>query len=92
MILPVMVCGSFSMKATSRGYSWAARRFDREWVDLPATYKGTLREHLWQAFKSSAHMPVSQRHLRSLLAWVTKPGNSYRFGLPATDRRILLDS
>ncbi len=38
------------------------------WSDqMPERYRGTPKEHLWCAFKSAAKMPVSERHLRSLL-------------------------
>ena len=76
---------SRAIETLARRYAASAWRFDRERADMPATYEGTVRECLWRAFKSGAHMPVSQRHLRSLLAYVTdssfaKPGRKSREG------------
>lgn len=41
---------------------------------MPSRYAGTPQEFLWEAFKSGARMPVSERHLRTLLQPVRKPG------------------
>jgi len=41
---------------------------DRELGIMPERYRGTYREMLWQAFRSEAKMPVSERRLRTLLA------------------------
>jgi hypothetical protein len=41
---------------------------DRELEDMPVRYAGQPLHHLWLAFRSGAKMPVSQRHLRTLLA------------------------
>lgn len=35
---------------------------------MPCRYRGTAREWLWRAFNSGARMPLSERHLRNLLA------------------------
>ncbi len=49
-------------------YAASAWRFDREKKDMPKEYPGTQKAYLWQAFKSGAPMPISERRLRDLLA------------------------
>ena len=41
---------------------------DRLLGEMPERYCGTLKEHLWRAFRPEAKMPVSERHLRTLLS------------------------
>ncbi len=48
-------------------YEVSAWRFDRERVDMPERYAGTKTEHLWQAFKSGAAMPLGWRQLVNIL-------------------------
>lgn len=40
---------------------------DRMLDEMPERYRGTPKEYLWQAFRSEAKMPVSERRLRTLL-------------------------
>ena len=54
--------------ALAERYAGTAWRHDRGRDDMPARYSGTAQEYLWQAFKSGASMPLSERRLRSLLA------------------------
>ena len=49
-------------------YAASSWRFDRERKAMPDTYRGTLKEQLWLAFKSGATMPLSTRQLRTILA------------------------
>lgn len=58
---------SKAIENLARRYAASAWRFDREKLEMPTAYHDTVREYLWQAFKSGAHMPVSERHLRNLL-------------------------
>ncbi len=48
-------------------YAASAWRFDREKDRPPSHYRGTIKEHLWRAFTAGAAMPVSERHLRTIL-------------------------
>ena len=41
---------------------------DSQRRDMPDRYAGTPMRFIWRAFRSGAKMPVSRRHLRSLLA------------------------
>ena len=52
----------------ARRYAASTWRFDRDNDDMPAHYVGTPKECLWQAFKSSAPMPIGERQLRTILA------------------------
>ena len=52
----------------ARRYAATAWRFDRERKEMPPSYAGTPTQWIWIAFKSGARMPISERHLRSLLA------------------------
>lgn len=40
---------------------------DRMLAQMPERHSGTPKEQLWQAFRSGAKMPVSERRLRTLL-------------------------
>ncbi len=53
---------------TARRYAASTWRFDQDNDDMPAHYAGTPKECLWQAFKSSAPMPIGERQLRNILA------------------------
>ncbi len=53
---------------TARRYAASAWRFDQDNDEMPAHYAGTPKECLWQAFKSSAPMPIGERQLRHILA------------------------
>ena len=48
-------------------YGASAWRHDRERDEMPARYRGTPRELVWQAFKSGAPMPLGERQLRNIL-------------------------
>ena len=48
-------------------YAATAWLRDREAEAMPAHYRDTPREYLWRAFKSGATMPLSERHLRTIL-------------------------
>ncbi len=52
----------------ARRYAASAWRFDQDNDEMPAHYAGTPKECLWQAFKSSAPMPLGERQLRHILA------------------------
>lgn len=56
------------VRALSVRYAATAWRQDRLREDMPAQYAGTAKGVLWRAFKSGAAMPVSERHLRGILA------------------------
>lgn len=49
-------------------YAASAWRFDRDRDEMPASYEGTPREYLWQAFQSGAPMPLGERQLRNIIA------------------------
>ena len=51
----------------SRRFASACWPRDRRRDAMPAHYHGNPNEHLWRAFKSGAKMPVTERHLRTLL-------------------------
>jgi hypothetical protein len=51
----------------TRRYAAACWPRDRGHDEIPAHYRGTPNEYLWRAFRSRAKMPVSERHLRTLL-------------------------
>jgi hypothetical protein len=53
---------------TARRYAASAWRFDQDSDEMPTHYAGTPKECLWQAFKSSAPMPIGERQLRNILA------------------------
>lgn len=56
------------IRALSLRYAATGWRRDRDEDVMPARYAGTDKEPLWHAFKSGAAMPVSERHLRGILA------------------------
>jgi len=49
-------------------YAASAWRIDRDRDEMPASYEGTPRESLWQAFRSGAPMPLGERQLRNIIA------------------------
>ncbi len=49
-------------------YGASAWRFDRERSELPAHYRGTPKQYLWEAFASGAAMPICRRQLRTILS------------------------
>lgn len=57
-----------SIRSLSLRYAASAWRFDRSRGEMPAHYAKTPKEYLWRAFKSGAAMPISERHLRTILA------------------------
>lgn len=48
-------------------YAATAWLRDREQEDMPEHYRGKSHQYLWQAFKSGAAMPLTGRHLRTIL-------------------------
>ncbi len=52
----------------ARRYAATAWRFDQDREEMPTRYADTPAQWIWIAFKSGARMPISERHLRSLLA------------------------
>ena len=56
------------IRTMSVRYAASAWRFERGRAEMPVTYAGTAREHLWQAFKAGAPMPLGERQLRNILA------------------------
>lgn len=48
-------------------YGASAWRHDRNAGDMPESYAGTPREHLWRAFRSGATMPLSERQVRNIV-------------------------
>ena len=48
-------------------YATSAWRFDRDRDEMPGRYVGTPLELLFKAFRLSAPMPISERHLRTIL-------------------------
>lgn len=56
-----------ALYAAAARYAASAWRFDRERGEMPAQYRGTVKEYLWRAFRSGAAMPVCERHLRSII-------------------------
>jgi len=55
------------IRQLSLRYAASSWRFDRERDEMPASYRGQMHEHLWQAFKSGASMPLGVRQLRTVL-------------------------
>jgi hypothetical protein len=51
----------------SRRYEAVAWSRDQRLEFMPARYRGTEFEWLWLAFRSGGRMPVSERHLRTIL-------------------------
>lgn len=56
------------MHKLSKRYAASAWRIDRERSDMPGSYAGTPKEHLWEAFQSGAPMPLGERQLRNIIA------------------------
>jgi len=56
------------IRALSLRYAATGWRRDQHEDNMPVQYAGTDKEPLWHAFKSGAAMPVSERHLRGILA------------------------
>lgn len=52
----------------ARRYGGTAWPRDRLAGKMPRHHVGTPQAHLWRAFRSGAKMPVTERHLRTLLA------------------------
>jgi hypothetical protein len=48
-------------------YAASAWRIDRQREIMPASYRGTPRQHLWNAFRSGAPMPLGERQLRNII-------------------------
>jgi len=49
-------------------YAASAWRFDQNLEQMPDSYNGTPKHHLWTAFASGAAMPLGKRQLRTILA------------------------
>ncbi len=49
-------------------YGASAWRIDRGRDEMPAAYEGTPKQHLWEAFRSGAPMPLGERQLRNIIA------------------------
>lgn len=64
----------------ARRYEAGGWRRDAENADMPAGYAGTCREYLFRAFRSGARMPLSKRHLRSVLRAPAKHERADRGG------------
>ena len=56
------------IRTLSVRYAATAWLRDREKEDMPEHYRGKPKEYLWRAFKSGATMPLTDRHLRTILA------------------------
>lgn len=48
-------------------YAESAWRFDRDREEMPVRYRNTPLELLFRAFRLAAPMPISERHLRTIL-------------------------
>lgn len=55
------------IRTLSVRYAATAWLRDRENEDMPEQYRGKPKEYLWRAFKSRAAMPLTERHLRTIL-------------------------
>ena len=65
------------IRRLAQRYEGTAWPRDARSGDMPRRYSGTPQAYLWEAFKSGARMPVSERHLRTLLQPTgTDPGPS----------------
>lgn len=51
----------------SRRYAASAWLIDQNRDEMPTAYSGTPRQHLWEAFRSGAPMPLGERQLRNIL-------------------------
>jgi hypothetical protein len=56
------------MHKLSVRYAATAWLRDRQAEDMPPSYAGTARAHLWHAFRSGAPMPLGERQLRNIVA------------------------
>ena len=56
-----------AIAALSKRYQTTCWYRDKMVDQMPDRYRGALKERLWQAFRSGAKMPVSERRLRTLL-------------------------
>ncbi len=54
----------------SRRYAASSWRFDQENDEMPARYAGTAKKYLWQAFRSGAPMPISDRQIRTIIGGI----------------------
>ena len=57
-----------AISVISQRYQTTCWPRDRQLDEMPERYRGTAKEHLWNAFGSEAKMPVSERRLRTLLS------------------------
>lgn len=48
-------------------YAASAWHIDRERDEMPGSYAGTPKEHLWEAFRSGAPMPLGERQIRNIV-------------------------
>ena len=55
------------ISAVAEHYAATAWRFDRDQVEMPSLYHGSVRGNLWAAFKAGAPMPICERQLRTIL-------------------------
>lgn len=55
------------IRTLSVRYAATAWLRDRDAEDMPDHYRGKPKEYLWRAFKSGAAMPLTDRHLRTIL-------------------------
>lgn len=65
--LTLTACAESITRLATR-YGGSGWRFDRDKQEMPDCYRGTPTECLWLAFKSGATMPISARHLRTILS------------------------
>ncbi|MEE8444885.1 MAG: hypothetical protein V3S44_06005 [Alphaproteobacteria bacterium] len=49
-------------------YAASAWLIDRKKAEMPVSYEGGRREHLWRAFASGAPMPLGERQIRNIIA------------------------
>jgi hypothetical protein len=59
------------LRVLSLRYAASSWRFDRESEDFPSHRAGSVSEWLCRIFRSGAPMPISERHLRTILGGVT---------------------
>ena len=51
----------------AKRYAASAWRIDRERDEMPTAYEGGPKEHLWEAFRSGAPMPLGERQIRNIV-------------------------
>jgi len=56
-----------SARTWSVRYAATAWQRDQESEEMPEHCRGKPNEYLWRAFKSGVAMPLSERHLRTIL-------------------------